>query len=121
MIADTHQNEPEQASCAPATGSAPTPAQLEKCRRDFRLAAANAKKVLKAGDRLRVTKCPGTKRVITFAGWDGDWIVSKSGINDYAASCVDMVNGERVDFCAQNDAKLCNSPGSGASPKPTTL
>lgn len=68
----------------------------------FRIASANAKRVLKAGDRIRVTKCPGTKRVITFAGWDGDWIVSKSGINDYAASCVDMVNGESVNFCAQS-------------------
>lgn len=62
------------------------------------LAEQNAKKVLKPGDRLRVTKCPGTKRWITFAGWDGHWIVSKSGINDYSPLCVDMLNGDAVDF-----------------------
>jgi hypothetical protein len=65
----------------------------------FRLAAVNAKKVLKPGDRLCVTKCPGTKRTITFSGWDGPWIVSKSGINDYAPSSVEMLNGHPVDFC----------------------
>lgn len=64
----------------------------------FSTATANARKVLKAGDRIRVTKCPGTKRWITFSGWDGDWIVSKSGINDYAASTIDSLNGNPVDF-----------------------
>jgi len=58
----------------------------------------NAKKVLKTGDRIRVRKCPGTKRWITFDGWDGYWIVSKSGINDYSAGTIDMLNGEPVDF-----------------------
>ena len=48
----------------------------------IRLAEANAKRVLKPGDRLRVTKCPGTKRWITFSHWSGYWIVSKSGIDD---------------------------------------
>ena len=67
-------------------------------RERFRKAVENARKTLKPGDRLRVTKCPGTKRWITFTGWDGPWIVSKSGINDYSASCVDMVNGAAVDF-----------------------
>lgn len=77
----------------------PTPEQKEKNRVRFSRATENAKKVLKPGDRVRVTKCPGIKRWITFAGWEGDRIVSKSGINDYAALCVDMVNGQRVDFC----------------------
>ena len=71
-------------------------------RERFRVAMENAKKELKPGDRLRVTKCPGTKRWITFAGWDGNWIVSKSGINDYSAGCVDMVNDAAVDF-GQNE------------------
>ena len=77
-----------------------TPEQKEQNRVRFFRAIENAKKVLKPGDRVRVTKCPGTKRWITFAGWDGNWIVSKSGINDYAALCIDMVNDQRVDFCA---------------------
>lgn len=75
-----------------------TPEQREENKRRSLVAEANAKKVLKPGDRLRVTKCPGTKRWITFAGWDGHWIVSKSGIDDYSPLCVDMRNGAPVDF-----------------------
>lgn len=67
-------------------------------RARFLRAVENAKKVLKPGDRVRVTKCPGRKRTITFAGWDGCWMVSKSGVDDYSAGCVDRVNGEEVDF-----------------------
>ena len=73
--------------------------QKQENKKRFLIAVGNAQKYLKAGDRIRVTKCPGTKRYITFAGWDGNWIVSKSGINDYAASAIDRVNGVTVDFC----------------------
>ena len=73
-----------------------TDEEKQAARARVRVAVGNAKKVLKPGDRLRVTKCPGTKRTIIFAGWDGDWIVSKSGINDYAAMCVDRVNGSAL-------------------------
>lgn len=76
----------------------PTEAELQVQRKRFDVAVESARKVLVPGDRLRVTKCPGTKRWITFAGWDGKWIVSKSGINDYAASCVDRLNGQPIDF-----------------------
>lgn len=68
--------------------------QKERCE----TAVINAKSVLKKGDRLRVTKCPGTKRTITFERWDGIWIVSKSGINDYHPVRIDLVNGVSVDF-----------------------
>lgn len=74
-------------------------------RRRSLIAENNAKKVLKPGDRLRVTKCPGTKRWITFAGWDGHWIVSKSGINDFSPMCVDMLNDELVDFTKTPNAE----------------
>lgn len=73
-------------------------------RRLSYIAAANAKKVLKPGDRLRVTKCPGNKRWITFDSWEGYWIVSKSGINDYSPRCVDMLNGQKVDFTKEQAA-----------------
>ena len=76
-----------------------TEEQKKENRRRFKLAVEKAKKVLKQGDRLRVTKCPGTKRWITFDHWDGCWIVSKSGIDDYAALTIDRLNGEPVDFC----------------------
>lgn len=72
--------------------------QKAENRRKSLVAEGNAKKVLKLGDRLRVTKCPGTKRWITFDRWDGHWIVSKSGIDDYSPVCVDRLNGAPVDF-----------------------
>ena len=61
-------------------------------------AVNRAKEVLKKGDRIRVTKCPGTKRTITFDHWDGNWIVSKSGIDDYSAMRIDMLNGQAISF-----------------------
>lgn len=57
-----------------------------------------AKQVLKQGDRIRVTHCPGTKRTITFDHWDGNWIVSKSGKDDYSAMSIDMLNGKPISF-----------------------
>lgn len=80
------------------TTSKLTPEQLAENRRLSDLAIKNAKRILQPGDRLRVTKCPGTKRWITFAGWDGIWIVSKSGINDFSPRCVDRLNDQVIDF-----------------------
>lgn len=74
---------------------------VEERQRLFLLAEQNARTVLKRGDRIRVTKCPGTKRWATFECWDGHWIVSRSGINDFAPGCIDMVNGNPVDFTAE--------------------
>ena len=66
--------------------------QLEENRRRSKEAVENAKKILKPGDRLRVRKCPNTKRWMTFDHWDGPWMVSKSGINDYHPVTIDRVN-----------------------------
>lgn len=57
-----------------------------------------AKQILKKGDRVRCTKCPGTKRTFTFSHWDGCWMVSKTGINDYHPINVDLVNGKPFVF-----------------------
>lgn len=70
----------------------------EERQRQGRIAAQNAQAILKPGDRLRVTKCPCTKRWITFAAWSGQWIVSKSGIDDFHPINVDRLNGEPVNF-----------------------
>lgn len=56
-------------------------------------AELHAKNILKKGDRVRCTKCPGTKRTFTFDHWDGCWMVSKTGIDDYHPVNVDSVNG----------------------------
>jgi hypothetical protein len=75
-----------------------TEEEKERNRKLSLIAERNAKAVLKVGDRLRVTKCPGSKRWITFVSWSGHWIVSKSGIDDFSPICVDMLNGDYVDF-----------------------
>jgi hypothetical protein len=67
-------------------------------RIDHDAAIANAKRILKPGDRIRVSRCMGVKRTYTFDGWDGIWIVSKTGINDIAAGHIDRLNGGPVDF-----------------------
>lgn len=63
-----------------------------------KLATARAKATLKRGDRLRVVRCPGTKRWVTFDHWDEYWIVTKSGIDDIHAVNVDRVNDRDIDF-----------------------
>jgi len=57
-----------------------------------------AKKILKPGDRIRTEGGCRRKSTITFAGWDGNWIVSKSGGSDYLAGSIDKLNGEPVDW-----------------------
>jgi len=75
-----------------------TPEQkAERLARTMRAISA-AKKILQKGDRIRVTRCPGTKRWVMFDHWDGNWIVSKSGIDDISAGTIDMLNGDPVDF-----------------------
>lgn len=81
-----------------------TEEQKARNREQSLIAEKNAKAVLRVGDRLRVTKCPGKKRWITFASWSGHWIVSKSGIDDFSPLCVDMLNGESIDFTKSADA-----------------
>jgi hypothetical protein len=61
-------------------------------------AVNRAKQMLKPGDRVGATKCPGNRRVFTFSHWDGCWMVSKSGINDYHPASVYSINGQKVDF-----------------------
>lgn len=61
-------------------------------------AVAVAKGLLVSGDRVRVTKCPGTERTFTFDHWDGIWMVSRSGICDYSPSQILRVNGRKVDM-----------------------
>lgn len=68
--------------------------QIAKCR----LATENAKKVLKEGDRICVRRCCGLHRTYTFSHWDGNWAVSKSGIDDLAANNITKLNGMPVDF-----------------------
>lgn len=71
---------------------------LDECKRLSPIALRNATKVLKPGDKLRVAKCPGGERTIIFAHWDGEYVVSKSGIGSFHPLCISKVNGTPVDF-----------------------
>jgi len=72
----------------------------EKQSRRERLANATdaAKKVMKKGDKITVTKCPGTKRWIIFDHWEGNEIISASGKGEYAATSITRLNGKPVNF-----------------------
>ena len=79
-----------------------TEIQKEEGRRRFMIAVENAKKVLKRGDRCRGSHGCGPKSTFIFERWDGNWIVSRSGISDWAAGKIDRVNGFPVNFNAEN-------------------
>lgn len=74
----------------------------EKQVKRVRLAKATeaAKKVLTKGDRITVTKCPGTKRWIIFDHWSGIEIISASGEGEFFATNISKLNGTPVDFNA---------------------
>lgn len=57
-----------------------------------------ARNCLKEGDKLCVSRCGGGRSTFIFAGWDGYWMVGKSGGNDYAPSAIVSLNGEKVSF-----------------------
>lgn len=64
----------------------------------FNTAVENAKATLKKGDRIRVSRCGGIVATYTFDHWDGNWIVSKSGIDDLAATSIEKLNGVPINF-----------------------
>jgi len=77
--------------------------ETEKQRKNALLAAIHFKGILKRGDKIGCTRCPGTKRVFIFSAWDGNWMVSKSGINDYHPINIYSVNGKKAKSFKQNE------------------
>lgn len=77
-----------------------TDEELQERRARLAKATEAAKKVLQKGDRITVTKCPGTKRWIRFDHWEGNEIISASGEGEYAATNISRLNGEPVNFNA---------------------
>lgn len=98
-------------------------------------AIENAKRILKAGDRVRLLRTLFSKDLFiksmgrslegeeltrllkgrsvhltyTFQCWDGDWIVSASGINDIAPIGISQLNGQEVDFSLPLTASLVDA------------
>jgi len=70
----------------------------DKRQSELRRAEERARAVLKPGDIICVTVCMGLKRRYVFDGWDGRWLVSRSGINDIHAFNVYKLNGKPISF-----------------------
>lgn len=75
---------------------------LSKAEREIELAraTANAFRTLKRGDKIMVKRCGGLRVRYTFERWEfnGQWAVSKTGVNDIHAIHIYKVNGKLVDF-----------------------
>lgn len=73
-----------------------SPAMRQRRLAAHRLAVSVLKPLLKPGDRIRATKgeCGARPATYTFQGWDGQWIVSRSGIDTILPASVTHINGE---------------------------
>lgn len=69
-----------------------------QCYDESMRARDRAGKALKPGDRIRVSRCGGIVATYTFAGWEGYWAVSKSGIADLSPASILKVNGVPTTF-----------------------
>ena len=78
--------------------------QIMQCE----LATERAKRILKPGDRIRASRCGG-KSTYIFDGWEGRWIVSRTGIDDISAIHIDRLNGEPVNFLQIDSEKVAES------------
>lgn len=70
----------------------------ERRQAEGRRATERAKAALKIGDRITATRCGGVLSTYVFDGWEGCWIVSKSGVSDIHPLSVRKVNGAPADF-----------------------
>ena len=70
-----------------------------------RKATELAKKVLKPGDKIRCSRCGGTRATYTFSHWDGNWAVSSFGIDDIAVMSIDRLNGQPISFQSEESRK----------------
>ncbi len=61
-------------------------------------ARARAFEALHEGDKVSVGRCGGGIATFTFTGWDGYWMVGKSGVRDYSPSAIVSVNGQKASF-----------------------
>ncbi len=61
-------------------------------------AATNrARRILRQGDRIGVTRCMGVKICVTFSHWEGDWICSRK-LSDIHATHIFKINGKPKSF-----------------------
>lgn len=61
-------------------------------------ALARSMETLKPGDRFRASRCGGIRAWYRFSHWDGDELITASGIYDIHPINIDRLNGEPVSF-----------------------
>lgn len=66
----------------------------------YKESVQRAKKVLKAGDKVRVLpcRCWAKKVNIIFSHWDGQFMVSVTGRSEYHPDYIDRLNGKEINF-----------------------
>jgi hypothetical protein len=69
-----------------------------KQRSECLKAEIKALEVLKKGDKVRCTKCPGNKRNFIFSHFAFGFMISKSGIGEYHPINIDKINGIKINF-----------------------
>ncbi len=77
---------------------------------EYLQAEERARKVLRPGDRIVFTSCPGTKRHGVFQGWYGRTICIRTR-DDISPRSISKVNGYPVDFTKPAEEEGCLCPG----------
>jgi hypothetical protein len=75
-----------------------SPGEKAAMRDEWQRAVFEAQKVLKPGDRIRARRACHPEATYTFMGWDGEWIITRSGYTDVSAPSIVKVNGEAMSF-----------------------
>lgn len=76
-----------------------SPDKIAVRRATNKSAVEQLKPLLRKGDRIRAIRgeCGCSAQTYTFEGWDGQWIISKSGINTIIPASVDQINGVKIE------------------------
>ncbi|UTC28316.1 hypothetical protein GURKE_02850 [Brevundimonas phage vB_BpoS-Gurke] len=74
----------------------------EEQKAHYARSVTRAKALLRRGDKVRLTICGGGQATYVFADWDGEWMVSKSGVNELHPYNVVRLNGKPLSFRDEN-------------------
>ncbi|USN15426.1 hypothetical protein KIKIMORA_02800 [Brevundimonas phage vB_BpoS-Kikimora] len=70
----------------------------EEQRAHYGRSVTRAKALLRRGDKVRLTICGGGEATYVFDCWDGEWMISKSGIDELHPYNVVRLNGKPLSF-----------------------
>lgn len=70
----------------------------EEQKAHYARCVARAKSLLRRGDKVRLSICGGGQATYVFECWDGEWMLSKSGVNELHPYNVVRLNGKAISF-----------------------